>query len=56
MKNSIICIMVSQVVLFSIGLFFLLKGDLFFGLFTTVLNLIFFFINLQTLKNIKNEK
>lgn len=48
--------MIIQIVCFIGGIIFLIQGDIFNGLFNTLINPPFFILNLITLKSIKNNE
>jgi hypothetical protein len=51
MKIIIITLMALQLVLFGIGYFQIISGDILAGIFNLIINTIGFIINLQNLKN-----
>lgn len=55
MKIAIIILMIIQIVLFIFGVKFLIEGKIFYGLFNTIINFIFFFVNVNTLKRLNNN-
>lgn len=44
--------MIAQVILFGMGVYFLIDGKIASGIFITVLNAIFFVVNADTLKRL----
>jgi hypothetical protein len=50
MRKFIIALMISQVILFGMGVYFLVDGRIVSGIFNTVVNAIFFAVNVNTLK------
>jgi hypothetical protein len=50
MKKFIILLMIVQVILFGMGVYFLLEGKITVGLYNTLVNAIFFVVNVNTLK------
>ena len=56
LKTIVISLMVLQVILFAVGVTQLYLGEMFWGIFNTSLNVIFFLVNRDTLKNIKETE
>lgn len=54
MKTILIILMVAQIVLFTIGIQFLIEGKIFSGLFNTIINFIFFMVNINTLRKLNS--
>jgi len=52
MKKVIIALMIAQVILFCIGVCFLVEGKIASGIFNTVVNAIFFAVNVNSLKRL----
>jgi hypothetical protein len=51
-RKFIIALMISQVILFGMGVYFLVDGRIVSGIFNTVVNAIFFAVNVNTLKRL----
>ena len=52
MKKFIIALMIVQVILFCMGVYFLVEGKIVSGVFNTVVNAICFAVNVNTLKRL----
>jgi hypothetical protein len=52
MKKSIIALMIIQIILFCMGVYFFVEGKIASGIFNTVVNAIFFVVNVNTLKRL----
>lgn len=55
LKGVIILVMVVQVILMCVGILQLSAHHIGIGLFNLIVNLVFFFVNVNTLKRIKNS-
>ena len=55
-KIWILILMILQILLWALGVSYLIHGELFFGLFITILNTIGFTINVYTLIRLNNEQ
>ena len=49
-RSIVLVLMVTQVILFSMGVWLLVNGELGYGLFNTIVNAVFFVVNLHSLR------